>query len=89
VKCPVLAIFGEDDRFVPANLTATRLRQYLSEVRNQDYEVLVVSGANHILTKTGSGLYGEFAPGYLDRMISWIHAHCPSTSGKRKANKLP
>jgi pimeloyl-ACP methyl ester carboxylesterase len=80
VKCPVLAILGEDDRMVPPNLIATRLRQYLLEANNQDYEVIVIPGANHILTRTGSGLYGEFIPGYLDKMTSWILAHSTNTS---------
>jgi len=75
VKCPVLSIFGEDDAFVPPNLVATRLRQYLSDANNLDFEVKIIPMANHILTRTGSGVNGEFAPGYLDTMISWIHAH--------------
>jgi len=75
VRCPVLSIFGEDDAFVPPNLTATRLRQYLLEAKNLDFEVKIMPKANHILTRTGSGVNGEFAPGYLDTMTSWIHAH--------------
>jgi pimeloyl-ACP methyl ester carboxylesterase len=81
VRCPVLSIFGEDDAFVPPNLTATRLRQYLSEAKNLDFEVKIMPKANHILTRTGSGVNGEFAPGYLDTMTSWIHAH---TTGRAK-----
>ena len=80
VKCPVLAILGQDDRMVPPNLIATRLRQYLLEANNQDYEVIVIPGANHYLTKTGSRLNGEFTPGYLDKMTSWIHACSTNTS---------
>jgi pimeloyl-ACP methyl ester carboxylesterase len=80
VKCPVLAILGQDDRMVPPNLIATRLRQYLLEAENQDYEVIVIPEANHIFTRIGSGLDGEFVPGYLDKMTSWIHAHSTNTS---------
>ena len=77
VKCPVLAILGEDDGWVPPNLIATRLRQYLSEANNPDFEVKIIPKANHYLVRTSSGLNvnGEFAPGYLDTMTSWIHAH--------------
>ncbi len=83
VKCPVLAILGEDDALVPPNLVATRLRQYLSDANNTDYEVKIVPKANHYLVRTSSGLNvnGEFAPGYLDTMTSWIHAH---TTGRAK-----
>jgi pimeloyl-ACP methyl ester carboxylesterase len=80
VKCPVLAILGQDDRMVPPNLIATRLQQYLHESNNQDYEVIVIPEANHYLTKTGSGSNGEFIPGYMDKMTSWIHAHRTNTT---------
>lgn len=81
VKCPVLAILGEDDAFVPPNLVATRLRQYLSDINNPDFEVRIIPKANHYLIRTISGLNvnGEFAPGYLDTMTSWIHAHTTDT----------
>jgi pimeloyl-ACP methyl ester carboxylesterase len=75
VKCPVLAICGEDDREVPPNLIATRLREYLLEVKNGDSEVIVMPGADHVLVKTGSGSNGDFIPGYLEKMTAWIRAH--------------
>ena len=77
VRCPVLSIFGEDDALVPPNLVATRLRQYLSDAKNLDFKVKIFPKANHYLIRTSSGLNvnGEFAPGYLDTMTSWIHAH--------------
>jgi pimeloyl-ACP methyl ester carboxylesterase len=85
VACPVLAILGEDDRWVPPNLIATRLRQYLVEVKNPDFEVIVIPGANHVLTTTGPDMdmnqsLREFVPGYLDKMTSWIKAHSTSSS---------
>ncbi len=81
VRCPVLSILGEDDEFVPPRLIATRLRRYLSDANNRDFEVKIIPGANHYLTKTGSGWNGDFVPGYLDMMTSWIHAH--TTSGAK------
>ena len=75
VQCPVLAIYGEDDRQVPPNLNATRLREYLLEVKNGDFEVIVMPGADHVLAKTGSGSNGDFIPGYLEKMTAWIRAH--------------
>jgi pimeloyl-ACP methyl ester carboxylesterase len=75
VQCPVLAIYGEDDRQVPPNLNATRLREYLCETNNRDFEVLVMPGADHVLARTGSGANGDFVPGYLDKMTVWIRAH--------------
>jgi pimeloyl-ACP methyl ester carboxylesterase len=82
VKCPVLAIYGKDDRQVPPNLNATRLRAYLSEANNGDCEVIVISGADHVLARTGSGLNGDFIPGYLDKMTAWIRAHTTGTGSK-------
>lgn len=80
VRCPVLAVFGENDSWVPANLMATRLAQYLSTSGNRDFQVKVFPGANHILTKTGSKGCDDFVPGYLELMTSWIHAHTPGKS---------
>jgi pimeloyl-ACP methyl ester carboxylesterase len=82
VKCPVLAIYGEDDRQVPPNLNATRLREYLSEANNGDFEVIVMPRANHVLARTGSGLDGDFIPGYLDKMTAWIRAHTTGTGSR-------
>ncbi len=74
VKCPVLGIYGEEDRQVPPNLNATRLREYLSEVKNGDFEVIVIPGADHVLAKTGSGSDYDLIPGYLEKMTAWIRA---------------
>ncbi len=82
VKCPVLAIYGEDDRQVPPNLNATRLREYLAEANNGDFEVSVIPGADHVLAKTGSGSNGDFIPGYLEKMTAWIRAHTTGTGSK-------
>jgi pimeloyl-ACP methyl ester carboxylesterase len=82
VKCPVLGIYGEDDRQVPPNLNTTRLREYLSEVKNGDFEVIVMPGADHVLAKRGSGSDGDFAPGYLEKMTAWIRAHTTGTGSK-------
>ncbi len=82
VRCPVLAIYGEDDRQVPPNLNATRLREYLSEAKNGDFEVIVMPGADHVLAQTGSGLKGDFIPGYLEKMTAWIRAHTAGTGSK-------
>ena len=81
VTCPVLSILGEDDEAVPAKLIATRLRQYLSAAGNRNFEVRIIPGAGHYLTKSGSGWEGEFAAGYLATMTSWIHDH---TSNRAK-----
>ncbi len=82
VKCPVLGIYGEDDRQVPPNLNATRLREYLTEVKNGDFEVIVMPGADHVLAKTGSGSDYDLIPGYLDKMTAWIRAHTTGTGSQ-------
>lgn len=88
VTCPILSIFGEDDEAVPAKLIATRLRQYLSDANNPDFEIIVMPGGSHYLTKSGSGWTGEFVAGYLDKMVSWIHDYSTNTSRNRKPNVL-
>ncbi len=82
VKCPVLAIYGEDDHQVPPNLNATRLREYLSETKNGDFEVLVIPGADHVLAKTGSGSNYDLIPGYREKMTAWIRAHTTGVGSK-------
>lgn len=84
VKCPVLSIFGEDDNLAPARLIAARMTQYLAESKNANFEVKVMPGAGHYLTKTGSGSMGDFIPGYLDSMTLWIH-NCANGDAETQA----
>jgi hypothetical protein len=52
----------------------------LTEGGNPDVDVRVMPGAGHYLTRAGTGWQGEFVPGYLDTMASWIHAHASDSA---------
>lgn len=73
VRCPVLAIWGQEDSFLPPNQSAARLEKYLTDSKHPDYEVIVFPNASHFLTVPGSR--SEFVPGYLDTMVSWVGSH--------------
>ena len=47
VRCPVLAIFGENDILVPVPRNATYLRNGLEKGNNGSYEIIIIEGATH------------------------------------------
>ena len=82
IRCPVLAIWGEDDSFLPPHQSAMRLEKALAESDHPDYEIKVFPKASHFLTVTGSAT--EFVPGYLDTMTHWLGSHVgPDHGGGR------
>ncbi len=69
VRCPVLAIFGECDRQLPARVSAEIFERALRRGGNPDVTVRVFPAANHgIAIADPVGL----APGYLDLMTDWL-----------------
>lgn len=70
IRIPVLAIWGEEDSFLPPHQSAERLKKYLKDSSHSDYEVIVFKDASHFLTLQGSGT--DFVPGYLDTMVNWV-----------------
>ena len=79
VRIPVLALFGEKDLQVPANLNVPVMERALREGGNRDFFVEVIPDANHLFQQAVSGsvteyptLPKEFAPGFLERITSWI-----------------
>jgi len=73
IRCPVLAIWGQEDSFLPPNQSAARLKKYLMDSNHPDYEVIVFQNASHFLTLPGSR--SDFVPGYLDTMVNWVGRH--------------
>lgn len=69
-RCPVLAIWGEEDSFLPPRQSAARLGKYLEDSDWPDYELVVFPGGSHTLTAPGSAT--NFVPGYFDTMATWI-----------------
>ena len=79
VQCPVLALFGEKDLQVPAEMNKVALVRALEKGGNKDHTVEVVAGANHLYQTAVTGspvehasLKKEFAPAFLDLIAKWI-----------------
>jgi pimeloyl-ACP methyl ester carboxylesterase len=69
ITCPILAIFGEADPLVPAELSAKTFEALRATVPVRDITVRMFPGANHRI-RTGDP--NGFAPGYLETMTDWI-----------------
>jgi len=78
IRCPVLAIWGEEDSFLPPHQSAARLRKYLMDSKHPDYEVVIYPNASHFLTTPGSTT--DVVPGYLDTMANWVNRRFGSTA---------
>jgi pimeloyl-ACP methyl ester carboxylesterase len=76
VRCPVLAIFGEDDHLVPVRESAAVFRRALADAGNGDVTIRIFPQADHgIRPPSGAG----FAPGYLDLMATWVRRRVGDT----------
>lgn len=64
VRCPVLAIWGEDDTLVPAPKSASLYRQYLRVAGNIDVTTVVFANADHSID--------DFAPRYWKALTRWL-----------------
>lgn len=47
VRCPVLAIFGENDIVQPTETSAALFEEYLTAAGNNDFEIIVMPGEGH------------------------------------------
>jgi pimeloyl-ACP methyl ester carboxylesterase len=83
----VLAIWGQEDSFLPPNQSAARLKKYLIDTEHPDYEVIVFQNASHVLTLPGSR--SEFVPNYLDTLVNWVGRHFGSNlrGGTRRTDE--
>ena len=64
VRCPVLAIFGEDDLLQPSEKSAALYEQYLTAGGNEQFQTVVIPGVGHSL--------GGFVPAYWDALTDWL-----------------
>ena len=84
IRSPVLAIWGEEDSFLPPHQSAERLKKYLMDSNHSDYEVIVFEDASHFLTLPGSR--SDFVPGYLDTMVNWVRKRFDPEAPARPQN---
>jgi pimeloyl-ACP methyl ester carboxylesterase len=64
VRCPVLAIFGEDDLLQPTAKSAALYEEWLAQAGNGRFEILVIPGVGHSI--------GLSTPGYWDGLSGWL-----------------
>lgn len=79
VCCPVLALYGEKDLQVPAEMNRKALEAALDRAGNKRVTIRVLPGANHLFqpAKTGSPseyatLPKEFVPGFLETIAGFV-----------------
>ncbi len=73
IKCPVLAIWGSDDSFVPPQRSMGLLKKTLNEAAHKDHLLKIFPAASHYLTL--GGISSPFAKGYINLVVSWIKKH--------------
>lgn len=79
VKCPVLALNGDKDRQVPAEINLSALKRHLISGGNKKVECKKLSGLNHLFQKADTGLPGEyvfiehtFSTSALKQITDWL-----------------
>lgn len=76
LKLPILALFGEADKVVPAQEAIAVFKRTLPEMGKGQLTVEVFPGANHDFTLPPvPGDIPRVAPGYFDKMVSWVKQH--------------
>jgi imidazolonepropionase-like amidohydrolase/pimeloyl-ACP methyl ester carboxylesterase len=70
VSCPVLAVWGENDEFLPPHRCAGFLKSCLKRAGHKDATFHIVPDASHILTTGGDD--GRFAGAFPDLLTEWL-----------------
>ena len=79
IKCPVLALNGEKDIQVDADMNLTAIRQHISENGNKNVTIKVYPQLNHLFQTCEKGTLAEYGqleetinPEVLKDMTEWI-----------------
>ena len=79
VRCPVLALNGENDIQVPADENLSFIQKILLEAGNHDITVKKFPKLNHLFQTSQTGSISEYAqieetfsPKVLKRMVKWL-----------------
>lgn len=75
VRCPVLLLFGEDDPYAAPETNRDRMLGALTRGGNRDCGAVIIPGTDHFFRDEHLSSTA-FAPGFLDRLTSWITARC-------------
>jgi uncharacterized protein len=82
LKQPVLALNGSLDLQVSAAQNLPIIAQALEAGQNSDYEIVKLSGLNHLFQPAKTGVPGEYStieqtisPDVLDLLTNWITRH--------------
>ena len=70
LRCPVLALWGENDRFLPPHRSAAVLKQLLLEGKTE-LTMAILPGVGHILTSSGNV---DIASEYSKILADWMAA---------------
>jgi len=74
LKCPVLAIWGERDHYVPVNRSMAVFQECMTAADHKDATLIKIPGASHIMTVPGSR--SEFAGNFPRVMMDWLGSRC-------------
>lgn len=79
VKCPVLAINGENDLQVPPKENLSAIETALKKAGNKNFETKLLPGLNHLFQTSSTGKVSEYgqieetiSPIALETILNWI-----------------
>jgi dienelactone hydrolase len=76
IRCPILAVYGENDRLVPPAANARLLGDELTKAGHRRHQIVIVPGANHGFQSSAvcfkrEDLEKKFATGFLEAIAAW------------------
>ena len=82
ITCPVLALYGSKDTYVPPDINVPIMKLAFDEAHNPDATILVMPNGSHFLTETidGPPKITRYVPGVWTTVISWVKAHISDRS---------
>jgi pimeloyl-ACP methyl ester carboxylesterase len=86
VRCPVLAVWGENDDFLPPHRSAAFLERCLIRGGNRDAALLILRNADHILTD-GNDHFTDGIPDLLTDWLSQRFGPAPANQGSAACGK--
>lgn len=74
---PVIYFLAENDENIPLELSKPRIKTALEEAGNENFEIVVLPGANHAFYIDDPEAPGgkSYSPDYWDKMAAWLQKH--------------